>query len=170
MIVTMIAAMDRNRVIGLNNDIPWKLPRDQAFFKQTTMGHPVIMGRKNYESLGRPLSGRRNIVLTRKAEYTAEGCEMAHSPEQALRLAESEAGQEVFIIGGEEIYRMFLPIADRLILTMIDHEFEGDTYFPEVDGEAWKLQSAVPGVTDERNPYRYCFYTYEKIAGRAREA
>ncbi|MFD0868862.1 MULTISPECIES: dihydrofolate reductase [Paenibacillus] len=164
--LTLIAAMDRNRVIGRDNDIPWKLPKDQMFFRQTTMGHPIVMGRKNYESMGRPLPGRRNIVLTRNPDYRAEGCEVVASPEEALALV--AADPEVFIIGGEEVYRLFLPYAHRLVLTMIDHEFGGDTFFPEVNEEEWKLISVTPGVTDERNPYRYDFHVYERISGGTR--
>ncbi|MGO0059494.1 dihydrofolate reductase [Brevibacillus fluminis] len=159
--LSMIVAFDKNRVIGKDNDIPWKLPRDQVYFREVTMGHPIIMGRKNHESIGRPLPGRRNIVLTRDKSYEATGCEIVHTAQEALALVGGE--QEAFVIGGEEIYRLFLPLADKLYITTIDHEFEGDTHFPAYDPEAWKEVSAVEGVTDEENPYAYVFRVYERV-------
>ncbi|TMV47232.1 dihydrofolate reductase [Paenibacillus mesophilus] len=157
--VSMIVAMDRNRVIGRNNKLPWRLPADLAFFKKTTMGHPVIMGRKTYESIGRPLPGRTNIILTRDPSYSAEGCEVAHTVEEALLAAEA---QSPFIIGGSEIYALFFPIADRLYVTSIDEQFEGDAHFPEIDPEMWKIVARQPGTIDENNLHPHTFVTYER--------
>jgi dihydrofolate reductase len=158
----MIWAMDRNRLIGSNNAMPWHLPADWAFFRRTTTGHPVLMGRKTFESIGaKPLKGRENFVLTRDLDYVAEGCTLIHSFEEALQLAQGEG--EFFIMGGSEIYAKFLPYADRLYITRIDHEFSGDAYFPEFDESDWQLVSSEPGMTDEKNPYVYHFYTYDRI-------
>lgn len=158
--LTMIAAMDKNRVIGKDNDMPWSLPRDLAFFMKETLGHTVVSGRKNFEAMRGPLRGRRNIVLTRNKEYSKEGAEIVHSKEEVLSLIRGE--EEVFIIGGEEIYRMFMQEADQLTLTLIDHEFEGDTYFPEVDSAIWEMTGSTPGITDENNPYRYEFTVWTR--------
>jgi dihydrofolate reductase len=158
----MIWAMDRNRLIGANNAMPWHLPGDWAFFRRTTTGHPVLMGRKTFESLGsKPLKGRDNIVMTRDPGYQAEGCKIIHTMEEALMLAQGV--DEFFIIGGSEIYSRFMAHADRLYITRIDHEFEGDAYFPEFDESEWQLVKSEPGVTDEKNPYAYTFYTYDRI-------
>lgn len=159
--VSMIVAIDKNRVIGKDNDIPWKLPKDQAYFRKVTMGHTIIMGRKNYESIGKPLDGRRNIVLTRDHNYTASGCDVVHSVEEALSLVKDE--EEAFVIGGEEIYKLFFPYTKKLYITTIKHEFEGDTYFPAFDPAEWKEISAEKGVTDEKNPYEYDFHVYERM-------
>lgn len=152
--------MDKNRVIGKDNDLPWRIPRELQYVKKITMGSPIVMGRKNYASIGRPLPGRRNIVLTRNKEFIAEGCEIAHSVEEVLNLCNDE--KEVFIFGGEEIYKLFLPLVDKLYLTKINYAFEGDTYFPEVDLNLWNEVSKEKGVTDDKNPYEYSFHVYEK--------
>ncbi|MFW6282000.1 MAG: dihydrofolate reductase [bacterium] len=161
MSLSIIVAMDKNRVIGCKNKIPWYLPADLQYFKQTTMGSPVIMGRKTFESIGFPLPGRRNIIMTRDENYSAKGCEIVHSLQDVLKIF---AGQEkeTFIIGGAEIYRLFLPFADRLYLTIIDYEFSGDTYFPEIDFENWDSIEVKPGVTDDKNPYQYAYHVYER--------
>ncbi|MFT9850226.1 dihydrofolate reductase [Aneurinibacillus sp. REN35] len=159
--MSMIVAMDKNRVIGKDNDIPWKLPKDQAYFRKVTMGHSVIMGRKNYESIGRPLGGRRNIIVTRDKQYTASGCEIVHSVEEVLSMVKNE--EEPFVIGGEEIYKVFLPYATKLYITTIEHEFEGDTYFPRLVPDEWKVVSVEKGITDEKNVYEYVFTTYERV-------
>jgi len=153
--------MDLNRVIGRNNRIPWRLPADQAFFKETTMGHPILMGRKTYLSIGRPLPGRTNIVMTRDPEYRAPGCEVVHSVQETLERYGTGEG-ELFVIGGTDIFKLFFPVADRLYITLIRHEFPGDTYFPEIDPAGWKLVSEKPGIRDEKNPYDYVFQIYEK--------
>lgn len=157
--ISIIFAMDRNRLIGKNNSLPWHLPGDLAYFKKVTLGHAVIMGRKTYESIGRPLPGRRNVIVTRNQDYTADGCTICRSIGEALDLCSDE---EAFVIGGADIYSKFLPYADRLYITLIDQEFEGDTYFPEIDYSVWKLVSRTMGEKNEKNPYTYSFLVYEK--------
>lgn len=159
--ITLIAAMSRNRVIGYNNRIPWHLPADLAFFHDRTVGKPVIMGRRTYESIGHALSGRTNIVLTRNAAYDAPDCIVVHAVREALHVAGN--APEIMIIGGEEIYREFLPIADRIDLTIIDADVVGDTYFPESDFSEWKETRREPHEPDRENEYRYTFFTYERI-------
>jgi dihydrofolate reductase len=158
--ISMIAAMDKNRVIGMDNDIPWKLPRDQAYFRKITLDHTIIMGRKNYESMGKPLDRRKNVILSRSVD-AIEGCEVFKSIDQVLSIYGEE--DELFIIGGEEIYKQFLPYANRLYITLIDHEFEGDTYFPLINKDLWEVASVTNGETDKDNPYNYTFYVYERI-------
>nr|AIA15609.1 Dihydrofolate reductase [uncultured bacterium] len=160
MSLSYIFAMDRNRVIGNENKLPWHLPADLKFFKKTTMGHPILMGRKTYESIGKPLPGRQNIVLTRSADYEADGCDIVHTaPEAIARFGESE---EAFVIGGAELFHLFMPYADKMYITRIDHSFEGDTFFPEIREEEWRLIHVEQGVRDEQNPYAYRFEIYEK--------
>lgn len=160
--ISFIVAMDKNRVIGKNNQLPWHLPADLQFFKKTTMGHPIVMGRKTHESIGKPLPGRENIIVTRNEDYYREGCTVIHSPME-LKLMEGQKQGEIFVIGGAELFQTLFPIADRMYITMIDHEFEGDTYFPEFDQSDWALVSVEPGKTDEKNPYKYSFHIYERL-------
>lgn len=161
MITSIIVAMDKNRVIGKDNKLPWRLPRELQYVKQVTMGHALIIGRKNFESIGRALPGRRNIILTRDQSYHMEGCETSHSVEEVFQLCKEE--EEIFIFGGAEIYKLFLPYTDKIYMTKIDHEFEGDTYFPEINlEEEWIEISSQPGITDEKNPYKYHYYIYER--------
>jgi len=157
--ISIIFAMGRNRVIGKDNNLPWRLPADLAYFKSKTIGHTVIMGRKTYESLGKPLPGRNNVVITRNRALEIEGCTVYSSIEEALRLGDSE---EVFVIGGADIYKSFLPYADKLYITSIDDTFEGDTFFPEIDYSLWRLVSDIPGEKNEKNPYMYSFLVYER--------
>jgi dihydrofolate reductase len=159
--ISLVFAMGRNRVIGSNNSMPWRLPADLAYFKDLTMGSTVVMGRKTFESIGKPLKGRKNIVLTRDRRYIQDGCFIAHSLEEVLDMTKGE--QETFVIGGAEVYSMFLPYAKKLYMTYIDHEFQGDTYFPEIDYDEWKLVSKVMGEKNEKNPYHYFFQVYERI-------
>ncbi|MEO3945707.1 dihydrofolate reductase [Gorillibacterium sp. CAU 1737] len=160
--ITFIVAMGRDRSIGRNNQLPWRLPADLAYFKRTTMGHSILMGRKTFESIGKPLPGRTNIVATRDEAFQAEGVQVVHSPREA---ADAFGDQELFVIGGAEIFRLFYPYADRLHLTVIDAVFEADTYFSVWDEAEWKLLSVTPGVTDEKNPYVYEFRVYERQQG-----
>ncbi|MGW8958071.1 dihydrofolate reductase [Paenibacillus sp. NPDC055715] len=160
MSISMIWAMAQNGIIGRDNNLPWRLPRDMAFFKEQTIGKTVLMGRKTWESFGgKSLPKRRNIILTRDQSYLAEGAEVIHSLEEGLQLA---AQEELMIIGGSEIYSLFWTHADRLIVTRIEENFEGDTTFPELDWNGWNVVSETPGVKDERNPYDYRFVVYEK--------
>ena len=160
MLVSIIAAMDRNRLIGSNNQLPWHLPADLAHFKQVTMGKPIIMGRKTYESIGRPLPGRTNIVLTRSANFRAEGVLTAHTLEQALDYVSVE--DEAMIIGGSTIYELALPRADRLYLTYVDSSSEGDAWFPEFDIERWRVVASEQHRADEKNSSDYRFVNYER--------
>src|SRR3989338_1455338 len=139
MIISLIAAMGRRRVIGKGNSLPWKLPADMERFKKLTSGKPVIMGRKTFESIGKPLLNRKNIILTRDKTYKAEGCIVVHASQDALKAA--NGAPEAVVIGGAQIYKEFLPMANRMYLTFIDEDFEGDAYFPEFDTNEWKETS-----------------------------
>ncbi|GIN91971.1 dihydrofolate reductase [Siminovitchia terrae] len=159
--ISFLWAQDENGLIGNNNDLPWRLPADLKYFKETTMGHPIVMGRKTYESIGRPLPGRTNIILTKDQDYQAEGCLVFHCKEDLLGWIE-ENGSEVFITGGSEIFKLFLEDADRLYVTKIRAAFEGNTYFPALDWKKWRLISTEKGPKDEKNPYDYEFQIYER--------
>ncbi|MFE4709459.1 dihydrofolate reductase [Paenibacillus sp. NPDC056722] len=161
MSISMIWAMDIKGVIGKDNSMPWHLPRDFAFFKSETMGKTMLMGRKTWDSLGgKPLKGRTSIVLTRDHSFTAEGAEVVHTLEEALQAAKRT--DELMVIGGAEIYRIVLPYADKLTVTRIEHDFAGDTFFPDVNWDEWKEVSSTPGIKDEKNPYDYRFVVYER--------
>ena len=160
-LLSLVAAMARNRVIGRENRLPWRLPGDLKRFRRLTMGAPVVMGRKTYESIGRPLPGRRNIVVTRQRGLSWPGCATAHSLADALALSGDAA--ETFVIGGAELYRDALPLADRLYLTLIDADWEGDVHFPEVDFSAWRECAREPGAADSE--FSYDFVTYERVRG-----
>ena len=155
--------MAKNRVIGRDNDLPWRMPADLRYFKRTTLGHHIIMGRKNYESIGRPLPQRHNIVISRNPDFTAPGCQVVNSLEAALSAASSD--KEIFIIGGASLYAQSLPQAERLYLTLIDAEIQGDTYFPEIDWASWHETWREPHAADADNPYPYDFVTYERRPG-----
>lgn len=158
--VALVAAFDRRRVIGADGGIPWRLPDDMRFFKQVTLGKPLVMGRKTFESIGRPLPGRRNIILTRQEDYRPEGCIVVHGVEAALAAAEGAA--EIMIAGGADIYRLFLPRAYRLFLTHVDASVEGDTYFPEYDESGWRPILRQPHAIDERHAYSFEIVMYER--------
>jgi dihydrofolate reductase len=160
MLISMIVAMAANRVIGSNNKIPWRLPRDQQRFRAITMGKPIIMGRKTYESIGRPLPGRHNIVVSRNPDYQAQGCTAVHSPEAAL-LAASGA-EEVVVIGGAYLYEYFLPLSGRLYLTILEEKFTGDTFFPEFDSSEWHTTLVETHEPEEKNAHRYQFMILER--------
>ncbi|MFS0863277.1 dihydrofolate reductase [Fredinandcohnia sp. 179-A 10B2 NHS] len=160
--ISLLLAMDKNQLIGKDNDLPWRLPADLAYFKRVTMGHPIIMGRKTYDSIGRPLPGRENIIVTRDRNYQVEGCKVVHSIDEIVQLG-SETKEELFVIGGSEIFKEILPYADRLYITEIDEVFEGDTYFPAFKKNEWNLISSEKGIKDEKNPYEYTFLVYEKV-------
>ena len=161
----MIAAMGSNRVIGKDNDIPWHLPDDFKYFKNTTKGHHVIMGRKNWESLPhsfQPLPGRPNIVITRQEDYPLEEAAVVKSLEEALEIARENGEREAFIIGGGEIYRMGLKYADKIYLTEINGEFDGQVTFPEFDKNIWKEVSREHHLSDEKHKYSFDFVVYSK--------
>lgn len=164
--ISMIAAMSRNRVIGKDNDIPWHLPDDFKFFKDTTKHHHVIMGRKNYESLPhkfRPLPDRPNVIITRQDNYPVEGARVVTSLDAALDVARNADEPEAFIIGGGEIYKLGLAIAETIYLTEIDGEIAGDVFFPEFDKKIWKEVDRLHHPTDERHKFAFDFVTYKKI-------
>ena len=163
--IALIAALDRNRVIGRNNDLPWRLPDDMKYFMETTMGHPVIMGRRNFDSIPpkyRPLPGRTNIVLTRKNNFDAPGFLVAHHPDEALAMAREKEEKEIFIIGGAEVYSLFMNQADFLYLTEIDAAVSGDTFFPKINSEEWIEISRRHHSADERHAYSFDFVVYER--------
>ncbi|OGI38484.1 MAG: hypothetical protein A2140_10310 [Candidatus Muproteobacteria bacterium RBG_16_62_13] len=158
--ISIIAAMALNRVIGRDNGLPWHLPADLAHFKQITSGHTVILGRRNYESIGRPLPNRQNIVVTRQPGYTAAGCSVAGDLCRALALACHDP--EIFIIGGADIYRQMLPHAERLYLTIVQAAPAGDTFFPSFDRGQWRLRESRHLAADERNPHEMTFQLLER--------
>ena len=165
MSISMIAAMTRNRVIGKDNDLPWHLPDDFDYFKSTTKHHHVILGRRNYESLPhkfRPLPHRTNVIVTRDPSYSAPGAVVTGSLEEALGIARTAQDDEAFIIGGGEIYRLGLSITDRIYLTEIDTELEGDTTFPELDMDDWREVSRKHHPADERHAFSFDFVIYNK--------
>lgn len=165
--VSLIVAMARNRVIGINNKLPWYLPNDLKYFKRVTMGKPILMGRKTFESIGKPLPGRLNIVMTRDASWQAEGVKVTHSLDAAIALAQAQCeiqgGDELMIIGGDEIYRQSLPRADRLYLTQVHAEVHGDAYFPEINWDEWEERAREDFSAEGPNPYDYSFVVLERV-------
>lgn len=151
--LSLIVAMDQNRLIGSNNALPWHLPADLAFFKRTTMGKPILMGRKTHQSIGKPLPGRRNIVISRDPGFLAHGCETVLGLEQALEIAGS--AEEIMLIGGASLYRLALPRVDQMYVTEIHHVFSGDTWFPEIDEQEWQQKFREDFEADHSNPYPY---------------
>ncbi|MFQ5631583.1 MAG: dihydrofolate reductase, partial [bacterium] len=156
--LALIAAMDRNRLIGKDKALPWRLPADMRHFKAVTMGKPVIMGRKTHESIGIILPGRKNIVVTRNKDYQSEGCVIVHSLQEALEAAQD--AEEAVVIGGAALYEMASPVADRLYLTFVDAELQGDTYFPEIHFKEWREIERQDFQADEKNPYPHSFVTF----------
>lgn|SRR3990167_4730600 len=161
-ILSAIAAMSDNRVIGFRNQLPWHLPADLKHFKTLTSGHPILMGRKTFESIGKPLPNRTNIILTRDASFKAQGCTIATSLTEATAFAAQLGAPEIFIIGGADIYRQLLPSLERLYLTIIHHEFEGDTFFPALAPDEWLERKQETHARDEANPYSYRFLLLER--------
>lgn len=155
--ISLVAGYAHGRVIGKDGRIPWRLPNDMRHVKRVTTGHTIVMGRATFESIGRPLPNRRNIVLSRDRGLIIPGVEVVHSVEEALTLDD-----DLFVLGGEHIYRQFLPLADRLYITEIDYKTEGDTFFPEWDHDAFRLISRQEGVLDEKNTLPHTFYVYER--------
>ena len=147
-------------MIGVNNTLPWRLPADLRHFRQLTTGHHVIMGRRNYESIGRPLPERDNIVVTRNPDYRAPGCEVKHSLVDALHDIHDDP--EIFVIGGADIYRQAMADADRIYLTLVHADISGDTYFPEFDAREWEEISRARHEADEKNPHAYSFVIYDR--------
>ena len=160
MIVSIIVATSENRAIGKNNQLLWHLPGDLKHFKDITSGHSLIMGRKTFDSVGKPLPSRRNIVVTRQ-EIIISGCEVVNSIDKALELCKDE--DEVFIGGGAEIYKQAMKLTDRIYLTIVHQDFEADTFFPEIDSSDWKEVSHEDHQPDHKNPIAYSFITLERV-------
>lgn len=166
MTISLIVAVAENGVIGKNNQLPWHLPSDMKFFRDTTMGHCVIMGRKNYDSIPlkyRPLEGRTNIIVTRQKDFKAGGCIVVNSVEVALEVAKKKNEIEVFIIGGADIFKQTIDIADKLYYTKIYHSFDGDVFFPKIDENKWKLIMQTDMKPGEKNKFPFSFCVYEKV-------
>jgi dihydrofolate reductase len=159
--ISLIVAKSKNNVIGKNNQLPWHLPADLQYFKRLTMGHHMIMGRKTFESIGKPLPGRTSIVITSNKDYSAPGCVIVHSLKEAINAAKKD--EEVFIIGGAAVFSEALHLADIVYLTEIHENFEGDVYFPELDFLNWKLVKKEHHNPDEKNKYSYSFAQYERV-------
>jgi len=158
--IAFVVAFDRNKVIGKDGGLPWRLPDDMRHVREITTGKPLIMGRRTYASIGRPLSGRTNIVLTRDPAFHQEGVLTARTPEEALALAGDVP--EVIVFGGAEVFRQFLPVADRIYLTQVDADVGGDTYF-DFGGTDWRVIENTPHPADERHPYPFSFLTLDRI-------
>ena len=158
--ITIIAAIANNNALGINNKLIWHLPEDLKRFKRVTTGHHVIMGRKTFESLGKPLPNRTTIIITRNKNYKVNNCLVVNSLDEALKNAKQD--KNPYILGGAEIYKLAMPIADKLDLTIVHHEFEADAFFPEIDTSIWKETSRKNFKADEMNKYDYSFVTYEK--------
>ncbi|MGE7759810.1 dihydrofolate reductase [Peribacillus sp. NPDC097895] len=159
--ISLIVAMDQNRVIGKNNQLPWHLPADLQYFKKVTMGHPIVMGRKTFESIGRVLPGRENVIVTRNQDFKAEGCVVLHDILQIKTYAD-DSDKEVFVIGGAEIFKEIMPVTDRLYITEIHETFEGDTFFPLINEKEWDKISSIQGIMDEKNRYAHDFIILQK--------
>jgi dihydrofolate reductase len=164
--LSLIAAMARNRVIGLHNRLPWRLPTDMKRFRELTTGHAIIMGRKTFDSLARPLPNRKNIVVTRDSDYRAEGATVVHNIEDAIACA--GADPEIFVIGGEQIYRQTLPLASRLYLTLVDSDFEGDAWFPEFDMRDWREVTSEHYPPDANNLQAMSLVTLDRVSAKPR--
>lgn len=166
MIISLIVAAAENNVIGKEGKLPWHLPADMKYFKQTTAGHVVIMGRGTFESLGKALPGRTNIVITRQEQFTAAGCVVVGNLKVAIDHATAEGEQEAFIIGGGDIFLQSILWADRIYLTRIFHSFEGDTFFPVLNEEDWRMVNEQPHHPDEKNKYPFAFQIFERAQGK----
>ncbi|MEM7343131.1 MAG: dihydrofolate reductase [Chloroflexota bacterium] len=161
MTISLICATSKNGIIGIDNKMPWHLTADMRYFKQLTSGHHLVMGRKTYESIGRPLPGRITVIITRQTDYNVEGCLIAHSLSQAIELCQDD--DHIFIAGGGTIYQQSLSIADRIYLTRIHHAFEGDTFMFDIDPTIWQETSRQDFEPDEKNKYPYSFTILEKL-------
>lgn len=164
MIISLILAMDESRGIGLDGGLPWYLPEDLKRFKAITMGHHLIMGRKTYESIGRPLPGRTMIILTHNEKYQPEGCLVAHSIESALEIARSGGENEVFVIGGGDIFDQIIHLADKIYLTLVQTSLPADVYFPALIMKDWEEIDAQHYPADEKNPYPHTYKVLSRIS------
>lgn len=162
----MVMAMDKNRLIGKGGDMPWHIPSDLKYFKRVTMGKPVIMGRKTFDSLGKPLPGRPNIVVTRNKDWSVEGVQVASSLEEAFDLAKEHSTEEIMVVGGASLCAQAMPSTDRLFLTIIDHEFEGgDTWLKSYEADEWHEVSREEHDESGEGGYRYTYYVLERSKG-----
>ncbi|MBI1343693.1 MAG: dihydrofolate reductase [Terrimonas sp.] len=162
MVISLIVAVSSNNVIGKDNQLPWHLPEDMKYFKNTTWAMPVVMGRKTFASLGKALPGRTNVVITRQQDWKTEGVKVVNSFDEAVGIALQEDVKEIFIIGGAEIFKAAIPVVQRMYITRIHHEFEGDVFFPAFNEEEWELVSVRDCVPDENNIYAYTFQVWER--------
>ncbi|HET7897768.1 MAG TPA: dihydrofolate reductase [Flavisolibacter sp.] len=162
MIVSLLLAASENNVIGKDNQLPWHLPEDLKFFKNLTWGLPILMGRKTFDSIGKPLPGRKSIVITRDKEWKHEGVATVHSIEEAIASAESFGAKEIFVIGGAEIFKTSLPIANRIYLTRIHHRFDGDVFFPEISTNEWNLVSNRYCAAEGKNTINHTYQVWER--------
>ncbi|QYR19025.1 dihydrofolate reductase [Paenibacillus sp. sptzw28] len=160
MTITMIAAMAHNRAIGVDNRMPWRLPAELAHFQRSTLGKTVLMGRKTFESLGKPLKNRLNVVLTRSSSCVPEGCEVVNSVQEALERYAASSDTELVVIGGAEVYKQFLPYADKLLLTEVEAEIDGDAFFPSFNENEWMVTDSEAYSKDEKNAYNFYIRTY----------
>jgi dihydrofolate reductase len=160
--IALVVAAAENNVIGKNNQLLWRLPNDTKFFKNTTWGMPVIMGRKTFDSLGKPLAGRTNIVITRQKNWTAPGAQVVSTLQEAIAAAADTDAKEAYVIGGGEIYALALPLAQRIYLTRVHTKLDGDAYFPEFDQQQWELLSNLDFPADEKHAYAYSFQVWGK--------
>ena len=161
--ISLIVAMDRNNLIGVNNQLPWHLPNDLKYFKRVTTGHPIVMGRKTRDSIGRNLPNRENVIITRNPAYQCEDCTILHSVQEFYEWSKEKQAEEIFIIGGAELFAETIKKTDRLYITQIDHNFAGDTFFPALNWQEWKLVSEKKGEVDEQNIYPHTFLVYERV-------
>jgi len=161
--ISCIVGVAHNNVIGKDNDMPWHLSEDLKYFKRTTLGHHILMGRTNFNAIGRPLPKRTNVIVTRDPFFMVSNCLVVHSIEEGIQVAKDNGETELFIIGGGSIYEQTISICNKLYLTEIDLEIEGDVFFPEIDFSEWKLISEEPHLKDEKNPYNYNFKVYERV-------
>ncbi len=163
--ISLIAAIGKNRELGFGNKLPWHLPDDLKRFKEITRGHTVIMGRKTFESIGKPLPNRRNIVITRDKNYLCNGVDVAHTLEEAITMSRLNLDiEEVFVIGGGEIFNLVLPYAHKMYLTHVETEVPSDAFFPEFDLNEWKISNEEFRTKDEKHLYNFTFKVYEKIS------
>ena len=158
----ILVAFDENRVIGKNNTLIWHLPADLKRFKTLTTGHVIVMGRRTFESIGKPLPNRTTIVISRQADLKIDGVIIAHSVEEAILKAKSITREDNFIVGGAEIYTLSLPLADQILVTQLHDIFEGDAFFPEIPSASWEITEKERGITDEKNAYQYSYITYSR--------
>lgn len=161
--ISIIVAASENNVIGINNMLPWRLPTDLKYFKSTTLGKPIVMGRKTFESLGKPLPGRPNIVITRQKEFQPEGAYVAGSVEEGIEKAKSFGGDELFITGGSQIFEQAWPLVERIYLTRVYAVVHGDAFFPQLDGAEFELVTDERHEADEKNQYSFAFQVWERV-------